>query len=117
RTIRHASHVRRETENLVIQCELESGQVGYGEGVPRDYVTGETLESTWAALKACPWPELFAPPPASFAAALETADHAGARLVPPDDPRRCRTNAGRCAIELALLDAYGQAFAVPLSEA
>ena len=42
--IKHASHSRTESENLVVRVELEGGQVGYGEGVPRPYVTGETVD-------------------------------------------------------------------------
>ena len=32
--------------------------MGYGEGVPRPYVTGETLESAFAALEAHDWARL-----------------------------------------------------------
>ncbi len=33
--VKHASHTRVESENLVVRVELACGQVGYGEGVPR----------------------------------------------------------------------------------
>ena len=33
--IKHASHSRTESENLVVRVELANGQAGYGEGVPR----------------------------------------------------------------------------------
>ena len=46
--IKHASHDRTMSENLVVRVELGDGHVGYGEGVPRPYVTGETIESTFA---------------------------------------------------------------------
>src|SRR4051812_45275185 len=39
--IRHASHERRSSDNLVVRATLDEGHQGYGEGVPRDYVTGE----------------------------------------------------------------------------
>ena len=114
RTIRHASHARRETDNLVVRCRLDSGQVGYGEGVPREYVTGETLDATWGRLKALRWNELFRSAVRSFPQAIDGVQHLS---IPADvdDARQCRTNAGRCAVELALLDAYGQAFNNPLS--
>ena len=35
REIKHASHSRTESENLVVRVELANGQAGYGEGVPR----------------------------------------------------------------------------------
>ena len=47
KAIRHASHVRSTSDNLVVCATLRSGQVGYGEGVPRSYVTGETIESAF----------------------------------------------------------------------
>src|SRR5438270_13009823 len=49
--IRHASHTRTETDNLIVRCLLEDGTAGYGEGVPREYVTGETIDSAVALLK------------------------------------------------------------------
>src|SRR5215475_11665616 len=51
RRIRHASHTRTETDNLLVRCVLEDGSTGYGEGVPRDYVTGETIDSSLDLLK------------------------------------------------------------------
>lgn len=32
-----------QSENLLIGCALEDGTVGWGEGVPRNYVTGESV--------------------------------------------------------------------------
>ena len=49
--IKHASHTRTSTENLVVRCVLADGTEGYGEGVPREYVTGETIDSAIALLK------------------------------------------------------------------
>ncbi|MBV8608644.1 MAG: dipeptide epimerase, partial [Singulisphaera sp.] len=45
KAIRHASHVRTTSDSLVVRVTLDDGQVGYGEGVPRAYVTGETIET------------------------------------------------------------------------
>ena len=33
RAIKHASHVRTETDNLVIRCVLKDGKEGFGESV------------------------------------------------------------------------------------
>ena len=51
RPIRHASHTRTETDNLLVRCVLEDGTEGFGEGVPRDYVTGETIDSALDLLR------------------------------------------------------------------
>src|SRR5207249_8259134 len=50
RTIRHASHARTTSDSLVVRATVRGGHVGYGEGVPRPYVTGETIATTFAAL-------------------------------------------------------------------
>ena len=52
RSIKHASHSRTDTLNLVVRCQLDDGSVGYGEGVPREYVTGETAESSFDPIAA-----------------------------------------------------------------
>lgn len=45
-TFRHALASRKMTSNLVVRFEDESGAEGWGEGLPREYVTGEQpLES------------------------------------------------------------------------
>ncbi len=106
RAIRHASHTRTETDSLVVRCLLDDGTEGYGEGVPRDYVTGETIDSALALLQASSLKEQLEPCP-DFAAAVALAERLRLNPVPGDD-RGCRGNAARCALELALLDAFGK---------
>jgi muconate cycloisomerase len=113
KAVRHASHSRTETDNLVVRCVLEDGSEGYGEGVPRDYVTGETIDSALDLLRrsdlgaqreTCP----------DFGHAVALAERL--RLAPvAGDDRHCQGNAARCAVELAVLDAYGRHFGEPLS--
>lgn len=55
RAVRHASFARTESENLVVRATLSDGTTGFGEGVPRPYVTGETVESTFRDLAAGDW--------------------------------------------------------------
>lgn len=111
--IRHASHLRSSTDNVVFRCVLEDGTEGFGEGVPREYVTGETIEGVIDLLRQ-----------SDLASQLERVhDFAQAaalgerlRLAPvPGDERGCQGNAARCAVELALLDAYGKYFGEPLA--
>src|SRR5438046_959255 len=49
--IQHASHTRTDTDNVVVRAVLDDGTEGYGEGVPREYVTGETIDTALALLK------------------------------------------------------------------
>jgi L-Ala-D/L-Glu epimerase len=114
RAIRHALHRRLETENLLVRCVLENGVEGFGEGVPRDYVTSETVESTLALLQAT---DLAGQLDRStdFAQAVTMAERL--QLAPvPGDERGCQGNAARCALELAILDAYGRHFQTPLGQ-
>jgi len=42
---RHASASRSKADNLIVAVQSDCGKVGYGEGCPRSYVTGETVET------------------------------------------------------------------------
>ncbi|MCB0997623.1 MAG: hypothetical protein KDB21_21175, partial [Acidimicrobiales bacterium] len=46
--VRHASAVRRATENVVVTARAANGVSGVGEGCPRSYVTGEFVASAAA---------------------------------------------------------------------
>ncbi len=106
RVIRHASFERSESENLVVKVTLADGTTGFGEGVPRCYVTGETVDSTFTDLESLNWARIIGRPSnfADVVQALET-------LTLPrieSDPRGMTGNAARCALELAILDAYAR---------
>lgn len=115
RVIRHASHARTSTDNVVVACRLENGITGFGEGVPRDYVTGETIDSALSLLGQMNWKTCMPATVEDFSQAVHAVE---ALTLPevPGDTRRCQGNAARCAVELALLDAFGQAFKQPLSD-
>ncbi len=114
RKITHASHVRTETDNIVVRCKLSDGSTGYGEGVPRDYVTGETIDFSLELLKRSQLPEQLKTGAADFVQAVHLAETI--RLAPSaTDDRGILGNAARCAVELALLDAFGRAFGEPLT--
>lgn len=114
RKVTHASHVRTDTDNVVVRCKLSDGSTGYGEGVPRDYVTGETIDSTLDLLKRSELAKQLEPGAADFVAAVHLAEKL--KLAPaPNDDRGILGNAARCALELAVLDAYGRSFGEPLT--
>lgn len=113
KTITHASHTRKESDNVVVECRLDDGTVGYGEGVPREYVTGETAESAIELLRRVDWDEQIGRP-RDFAEAARTVRGFQMPAVEGDD-RGCAGNAARCAAEIALLDAFGKRFGVCLT--
>ena len=115
RAIRHASYVRKEVEHVVVRVELDDGTVGYGEGAPREYVTGESVEDSFRLLRSTSVHRFLSfLRPQSFEQAVEAIAEMPWEY-PPDDKRRRVGNAARCALELALLDAYGRYFGKPLS--
>ncbi len=114
RKVTHASHVRTETDNVVVRCKLSDGSTGYGEGVPRDYVTGETIDSSIDLLKRSDLGKQFDSDCPDFAEAVHLAERLKLVAAPEDD-RGILGNAARCALELAVLDAFGRAFGEPLT--
>lgn len=115
RPVEHALARRTESENLLVACRLADGTVGWGEGVPREYVTGETIEGTFEQLAATDVSSQLGEACQSFAEAVEMCRKFRPAAV-RNDPRKCYGNALRCAVELSVLDAFGQYSGAPLSE-
>jgi muconate cycloisomerase len=113
RPIRHASHSRSETENLLVRCVLDDNTEGFGEGVPRDYVTGETIDSALDLLGRSNLATQLEPC-RDFAQAAGMIERLQLASIDGDE-RGCQGNAARCAVELALLDACGKRFGQPVS--
>ncbi|MEX0586501.1 MAG: enolase C-terminal domain-like protein, partial [Pirellulales bacterium] len=116
RPFRHASATREESENVLVRCELADGTAGWGEGVPRSYVTGETPDSCLAQLAATPVADQFAADCSDWPTVLQLCE-SFAPTVDRDDPRGCYGNALRSAVELSILDAFGRLLGEPVSAA
>ena len=115
RVVRHASFSRTESENLIAKVTLADGTTGYGEGVPRSYVTGETIESTFTDLESDDWARVIGRP-SNFFKVVERLESLTLPRI-ESDPRGMTGNAARCALELAILDAYGRHFGESLGRA
>ena len=103
---RHASASRSRAENLIVAARSDGGLTGYGEGCPRNYVTGETVEDGAAFIRGH-----------AQAIADEVTD--GASLRAWADAHRSEIDehpAAFCAIELAVLDLLGKAEGVPVED-
>ena len=115
RRIRHASYSRRVSDSFVVRCILDTGVEGWGEGLPRRYVTGESIEAGFDMLRDTPLT-------GQLGGEFNTLDELIAILdpfelwLPEPDPRECFGNAIRCALELSILDAACRSVKVPLSE-
>jgi muconate cycloisomerase len=112
---RHAAAERSCSESLLLRCLTDCGQVGLGETLPRPYVTGEERGATFDLLAERLLPRLLETGFASFEelrAFLARCDgKAPVAWVSPEVPQ----TAAWCAVDLALLDAFGRAFGVDLS--
>lgn len=107
---KHAAFSRKTSSSLFLEIETDSGFHGWGESLPRSYVTGETRESSFALLTESILPRLLGREFASFdevLAFLTACDGiAPAEWVSPETPQ----SATWCAVDLALLDAFGKHF-------
>ena len=103
---RHASASRAKAANIIVAARGPDGVTGYGEGCPREYVTGETV--------------------ASAAAFIHKHKASIVREVRDMDELRAWTDAHReeidanpaafCAVELALLDLMGKLEPCPMED-
>jgi len=55
----HAHLKRKSSQNIIVETVLDSGIKGYGESLPRDYVTGETPEGVLKAYEKLDLDRLF----------------------------------------------------------
>jgi L-alanine-DL-glutamate epimerase and related enzymes of enolase superfamily len=101
---KHSLKSRRDSESIFVKVSLDNGIVGFGESLPRSYVTGNTQSSVYMQLKEflpklhgaelCPGNE-----GASFIRSLEGIE-----------------GEARCALEIALLDCLGKVSNVPVCD-
>ncbi|MHC4983101.1 MAG: enolase C-terminal domain-like protein, partial [Planctomycetota bacterium] len=93
RGFEHSAAAREVAEAVVVRVEFEDGAEGWGETLPRKYVTGETLETVVRDISQIIWPACRT---AELPEGIETAiaeRHGSARCI----------NAAACAVELAWL--------------
>lgn len=114
RPFAHASATRHDSENVLVRCTLADGTAGWGEGVPRSYVTGETPDGCLAQLAATPVAEQLSKDCGNWPDVVKLCEQF-TPTVEHDDPRGCYGNALRCAVELSILDAFGRLFGEPVS--
>ncbi len=102
---RHASAARDKASTVWVKAVGVDGRIGYGEGCPREYVTGESLQSAVAFVD------------------RHSDDVAGVRDL--DSLKRWmvghaaeidRNPAAWCALELALLDLLSRQACVPVED-
>jgi L-alanine-DL-glutamate epimerase-like enolase superfamily enzyme len=107
--IRHNLATHQGSDNLVLRVTTDAVK-GYGEGVPRGFVTGEVLEDSLSFLTGVLAPAVltreFHSPPALLQALEDLYRQSRAERYP----------AAFCALEMALLDAAGLTWKAPVSQ-
>jgi L-Ala-D/L-Glu epimerase / N-acetyl-D-glutamate racemase len=98
----HAAASRDASEGVLVVLRLADGTVGLGEGVPRPYVTGETVESALEIIQS------------QYAARLAALDPLAEGPL-PGSALGVWHNAAWCACELAYLDAAARSAGQPLA--
>lgn len=106
--IEHSLASNTHTSSLVVRLEDAGGLVGYGEGVPRPYVTGETVDKA----------QKFIHDRAGdlvFGQAIDPDKALGWLMGNLPEAELDRTPAAACALETALLDLAGQMLEQPIN--
>jgi L-alanine-DL-glutamate epimerase-like enolase superfamily enzyme len=107
--IKHNLATHMGSDNLVLRVTTADNVTGYGEGVPRTFVTGEVLDDSLSFIQEVLAPEILARrfhSPQALTIALEDLYH-------QMQAQRCPS--AFCACEMALLDAAGRTWDLPLS--
>lgn len=96
----HCAVERRWSDSVVVRVRDEAGTDGFGEGTPRPYVTGETVDAMLNHLTSELWPRVAGRevPPADDLEAVATF------LPEIRLPGAIAPNASRAALEVAVLD-------------
>ena len=108
--IKHYLAERTHSENLVVKVVTDSGVVGFGEGIARQYVTGEVMEASLRFLQDHLIPELNGFHPSGPPDLIEALGE----LLSEDN--RAQAPAACCALELAILDAAGKTWSQSVAQ-
>lgn len=106
----HAAAVRHTSSSLLLKCVTDGGRIGFGECLPRDYVSGETRDGVFELLSGAVLPRLVGREFPSWenlwGFLADCNGHAPQGWVDPEQPQ----TAAWAAVDLALLDAFGREF-------
>lgn len=108
----HATKTRSAVDGIVFEVTTDSGVTGYGEALPRRYVTGESNQSVLSRMKNIVVPDLLQKKFDSFDVLIEWLRTFHLRY---SDLGAKELNV-KALVELALLDAFGRTRNRPLIE-
>jgi muconate cycloisomerase len=106
---KHSAAERSTSNSIFVRCRLDDDQTGYGETLPREYVTGESRDGAFEMLRDEILPKLVGRRFDDHGDVVSYLEDCNGR--PPGDwvaPDRPAT-AAWAAVDLCLLDAFGRA--------
>jgi len=102
-SFKHGSAERSETEAVIVEVTDANGSIGYGEGCPRSYVTGESITSCHEFYQI-------------HHNDIQKIDNLSAlrAFIQNQEPEIDKNPAAWCAVELAILDVLAKVKGVPV---
>jgi L-Ala-D/L-Glu epimerase len=110
---RHAAAARTSSESLFLRIRLDNGMAGWGEALPRAYVSGEGREQAFALLRDRILPALVGQSFGSLLEAVSFLEKCNGKAPPEWAQPEVPQTAAWCTVDLAVLDAFGQASGEP----
>jgi L-Ala-D/L-Glu epimerase len=104
RGFHHAAQSREESDAVVVRVTDASGRSGYGEALPRPYVTGENTDTLIADLREHLTAKIFNHRWSAGWGTFDALDACRADWTRSERAEVVARNAAFCAVELALLD-------------
>lgn len=101
---KHSLKSRMSSESIFVKASLDNGVVGFGESLPRSYVTGNTQEGIYSKLKE------FLP---TLIGAELGGESEAVKFITSIDGVDAEA---RCALEIALLDCLGKTINKPIHD-
>jgi L-alanine-DL-glutamate epimerase-like enolase superfamily enzyme len=102
-SFRHSLSERNHSDSIIVKVTADSGISGFGEGVPRSYVTGETCDMSVEHIKSKLLPQIVGIRLDGIAVKHALAEINN--LIPESTATGVVVwNASRCAVELAVID-------------
>ncbi len=111
---KHAAASRQYSNSLFVKATADDGSIGFGECLPRKYVTGETQDSCWDLLRYKILPRVLRMDFYSYENVQGFLDLCDGG--PPEDwvASGIPHSSAWCALDLALLDVFGKVFSQPV---
>jgi L-Ala-D/L-Glu epimerase len=110
---RHAAATRLTSESLFLRMRLDDGAEGWGECLPRAYVSGESREQAFALLRDTVLPALVGRTFGSQADVVSFLEKCDGKAPPEWVAPQLPQSSAWCAVDLGLIDTFGRTTGKP----